>query len=375
MEYESEAMGSAMGWVALAIFGVSFFLSVAGTALARAWAPRLGLIDRPASRKVHRVPTPLGGGVALWAAVVLTLGGAYAAADVVRAGIVSDAWLPSDVLVHLPGMASVGSIVWLILGAGTVQMLMGLADDRWGLSYPLRLAVEVLLVALLIWRGVHVTLFPPLAHYWTSAVITVLWVVGLTNAFNFLDNMDGLSAGVACISSALFFLVMTQIGALFVAALLLVLIGALAGFLVFNWSPASIFMGDAGSNFIGFMIGIVTVVSTFTKPGYPEITIAAPLCVLAVPLYDSLSVILIRLRQGRSPFHADKSHFSHRLVALGMTQQQAVLTIFLVTLATGLGALLLYHVKGLWAFVVLTQVGCLLGVVAVLEAAGRTPRE
>jgi UDP-GlcNAc:undecaprenyl-phosphate GlcNAc-1-phosphate transferase len=151
--------------------------------------------------------------------------------------------------------------------------------------------------------------------------------------------------------------------------------GSLTGFLCFNWSPASIFMGDAGSNFVGFMIGVITVVSTFTRQGLPELTIAAPLCVLAVPLYDSISVIFIRLRARRSPFLPDKNHFSHRLVALGMAPKQAVLTIYLVTLATGLGALLLYPlsdmVPGLTAGVVLLQVTCLLGVVAVLEAAGR----
>ena len=364
-----------MVFVALAIFGTAFSLGVLTTGLVRWWAPRLGLIDHPAVRKVHQVPMPMGGGVAIWASVVLTIAAAYAVAVALRADLVPLDWFPAVVAEHLPGVVSVSGAVWLILGIGTVQMLTGLADDRWGLSYGLRLAVEVVLVAVLISRGIHLTLLPPLSNFWTSSVITILWVVGLTNAFNFLDNMDGLSAGVAWISSALFFLVMAQVGAPFVAALLLVLMGALAAFLLFNWPPASIFMGDAGSNFIGFMIGITTVVSTFTKPGLPEITMAAPLCVLAVPLYDSLSVILIRLHQGRSPFKPDKNHFSHRLVALGMSQKQAVLTVYLVTLATGLGALLLYHIKGLWAFIVLVQVLCLLGIVAVLESAGRRPKE
>jgi UDP-GlcNAc:undecaprenyl-phosphate GlcNAc-1-phosphate transferase len=132
------------------------------------------------------------------------------------------------------------------------------------------------------------------------------------------------------------------------------------------------------------MLGVITVLSTFTTSKLPAITIAAPLCVMAVPLYDSFTVILIRVREGRSPFLPDKSHFSHRLVALGMTPRQAVLTIYLVTLATGLGALLLYPiaemeptivpsdlVPALTAGVILLQVTCLLGVVATLEAAGR----
>jgi UDP-GlcNAc:undecaprenyl-phosphate GlcNAc-1-phosphate transferase len=274
-------------------------------------------------------------------------------------------------------MFSRGPLVGLLLGLASIVMFMGLVDDRRGLSYVLRLVVQMALVLVLVWQGVRFTLFPPLSNVWISSVITVGWVVGLTNAFNFLDNMDGLSGGVAWISSALFCVLMGLTGNYFVAGFLLAMMGSLSGFLWFNWSPASIFMGDAGSNFVGFMIGVITVVSTFTRPGLPapEFTIAAPLCVLAVPLYDSITVILIRLRAGRSPFLPDKNHFSHRLVALGMAPKQAVLTIYLVTLATGLGAFLLYPlsdmVPGLTAGVVLLQVTCLLGVVAVLEAAGR----
>jgi UDP-GlcNAc:undecaprenyl-phosphate GlcNAc-1-phosphate transferase len=314
--------------------------------------------------------------VAICSAVTLTVSVASLSAICIHGEIGGDyGWFPDSVRRHLPGLLSRGPLVALVLGLGAVIMLMGLVDDRRGLSYGLRLIIEVGLVLVLTWNGVRLTLLPPLSHLWVSSAITVLWVVGLTNAFNFLDNMDGLSAGVALISTALFCVLMGLIGNYFIAGMLLALMGALSGFLCFNWSPASIFMGDAGSNYIGFMVGVVTVVSTFTRPGLPEITIAAPLCVLAVPIYDSITVIWIRLRQGRSPFHPDKNHFSHRLVALGLTQKQAVLTVYLVTLATGLGALLLYPLSemaaGLSAGVVLLQVACLLGVVAVLEAAGR----
>lgn len=365
-----------MSWVGLLTFLTAFVLSVLGTWLMMRLAPRVGLIDHPAERKVHVTPTPLGGGVAIWTAVVATVALAFVAAEVVSvpAGRLHE-WFPSSLQVHLAGLRSRAPDVALVLGVGTVVMLMGLVDDARGLSYVLRLVIEVGLVLLLIRHGIRLTLFPPLSHPLVSGTITVVWVVGLTNAFNFLDNMDGLSAGVAWISAALFCVLMGLIGSYFVAGFLLTLMGALGGFLCFNWHPAKIFMGDAGSNFVGFMIGVTTIVSTFTRPDLPEITIAAPLCVLAVPLYDSITVILIRLRQGRSPFKPDKSHFSHRLVALGMSSRQAVLTIYLVTLATGLGALSLYPlsdmVPGLAAIVVLAQVACLLGIVAVLESAGR----
>jgi UDP-GlcNAc:undecaprenyl-phosphate GlcNAc-1-phosphate transferase len=368
-----------MWLIGLVTFFTALSFSLTGTWLMRRVAPRLGLMDRPGIRKVHVEPKPMGGGIAIWGSFVFTVGAAYLAAWAIRRGWVEvGAWLPHIVTLHLDGMFSRARLVALLLGLATIVMVMGLVDDRRGLSYMLRLAIEAALVAILIWQGVRMTLLPPLSHVVISGALTVAWIVGLTNSFNFLDNMDGLSAGVAWISSLLLCVLMALVGNYFVAGFLLALLGALSGFLWFNWSPASIFMGDAGSNFVGFMLGVITVVATFTRQNLPEIAIAAPLCVLAVPIYDSVTVILIRLREGRSPFQADKSHFSHRLVALGMTHKQAVLTIYLVTLATGLGALHLYPLSemmpGLSAVVVLLQVACLLGVVAVLESAGLRKR-
>jgi UDP-GlcNAc:undecaprenyl-phosphate GlcNAc-1-phosphate transferase len=159
-----------------------------------------------------------------------------------------------------------------------------------------------------------------------------------------------------------------------VAGVLLVLAGSVAGFLVFhNWPPAKIFMGDAGSCFLGWMLACLTVMGTFYEQDLASRhVILAPLCVLAVPLYDFCSVVIIRLREGRSPFQPDKKHFSHRLVELGLQPRNAVLTIHLATLTTGIGALLLYRVKS-WtgAGMIITLVGCVLAIVAILETAGR----
>jgi UDP-GlcNAc:undecaprenyl-phosphate GlcNAc-1-phosphate transferase len=192
-----------------------------------------------------------------------------------------------------------------------------------------------------------------------------------------LDNMDGLAASVGLIVAALFCGAELAVGSLFSPAVMLVVIGALAGFLVHNHSPARLFMGDAGSNFLGFLLGALTVAGTFTRddPGktYSPYGVLAPLLVMAVPLYDMTSVILIRLSEGRSPFQGDRRHFSHRLVARGLTPRQAVWTIDLVTLAGGAGALLLHRLDGAGACVVAAQTICLLGVVAILElAANRT---
>ena len=153
------------------------------------------------------------------------------------------------------------------------------------------------------------------------------------------------------------------------AGLLLVLVGSLAGFLWHNRPPAKLFMGDAGSYLIGYMLAMTTLTATFAGEDLPRHAILAPLCVLAVPLYDTASVVWIRLRSGRSPFAGDTSHFSHRLVELGMSPVQAVLTIYLATATCGLGALLLYQVNTAGACVILLLVGCVLLLVAILETA------
>jgi UDP-GlcNAc:undecaprenyl-phosphate GlcNAc-1-phosphate transferase len=177
-----------------------------------------------------------------------------------------------------------------------------------------------------------------------------------------------LAGSVGLIVALLFAGAQLAVGSLFVPAVLVIVAGALAGFLVYNRPPARLFMGDAGSNFLGFLFGTLTVTGTFTRAGFSPLGVLAPLLVMAVPLYDTFSVILIRVREGRSPFEADRKHFSHRLVERGLTPAQAVATIDLVTLAAGLGALLLHRAQSaLEAAVILGQTLCVLGVVVMLE--------
>jgi UDP-GlcNAc:undecaprenyl-phosphate GlcNAc-1-phosphate transferase len=215
-----------------------------------------------------------------------------------------------------------------------------------------------------------------------TATLSVLWIVGLVNSFNMLDNMDGLSAGVAAIAAAILAAALLQMPApgaaepqLFVAGFLLVLTGALAGFLWHNHSPARIFMGDAGSYFIGFCLAIATIMATFAGEGRPRHAILAPLCVLAIPLYDTASVIIIRLRQGRSPFVGDKSHLSHRLVDRGLSKRAAVWTIYLASLTCGLGALVLPQVNTTGAVVIVSMTVCVIALIAILEFAGRSMKD
>jgi UDP-GlcNAc:undecaprenyl-phosphate GlcNAc-1-phosphate transferase len=260
------------------------------------------------------------------------------------------------------------------------MMLLGLVDDRRHLDWRIRLILQALIACFVVWRGWRMSVFidaPPLTF-----VLSVIWIIAIVNAFNMLDNMDGLSAGVALIAAVILALVMlsapdpeTREPQLFVAGFLMVLAGALWGFLFYNAHPASIFMGDAGSYFVGFLIAVSTLMATFAGGDLPRHAILAPLCVLAVPIYDTLTVLTIRLREGRSPFVGDRSHFSHRLVELGLVEKKAVWTIYLLTAACGLGALLLHQVDGFGACVILTMVACVLIVIAVLETAGRKDKE
>jgi len=358
--------------MALGLVAVSFVFSAGLCYLARRYAPRLGFVDRPGGHKGHRAPTPLGGGVAIWLTTVSVLG-----IGLLAVFALGQAELPEPLARHAGGVVlRAGVLVWILVLASVI-MAMGLCDDLRSLDWRIRLLVQFACALALAASGVRITLFGPFTHPFLGGAVTVLWIVGLTNAFNMLDNMDGLAASVGLIAALLFCGAQIAVGSLFAPAVLLVVVGALAGFLVHNFAPARLFMGDAGSNFLGFLLGALTVVGTFTHDDsggtYSPYGVLAPLLVMAVPLYDMTSVVLIRLREGRSPFVGDRRHFSHRLVARGLTPPQAVATIDLVTLAGGLGALLLHRLDGAGASVVLAQTCCLLGVVAILElSAGRT---
>jgi UDP-GlcNAc:undecaprenyl-phosphate GlcNAc-1-phosphate transferase len=357
----------------------SLLVSLATTGLMRHLAPRLGLIDLPSERKVHRQPTPRGGGVAIWLAVVGTFAVGQWLLWAATTSSVAAAWLPAAVVPHLPGLAVQSKNLWILLGLGTLLMVLGLADDRQGLSWKFRLLVELGVAAVAVWlvSGLHLTAFLP----WPAAtwMLSVVWIVALVNAFNMLDNMDGLSAGVGVITSTLLATLLllspdpeTGQPQWFVAGMLAVLVGALLGFLWHNRPPARIFMGDSGAYFLGFLLAAGTLLASYTGYATPRRhAILAPVVVMAVPLYDMLSVIVIRLRSGRSPFAADKNHFSHRLVDLGLTPAQAVLTVYLATAACGLAALLLHRVDTMGAVLLVLLVACLLGLIAILETTAR----
>jgi UDP-GlcNAc:undecaprenyl-phosphate GlcNAc-1-phosphate transferase len=256
-----------------------------------------------------------------------------------------------------------------LLGGGLVVAAVGLIDDLRELGPWSKLAVQTAVAIFLVLCGIRIGIFGD--HVVLASVVTVLWIVAITNAFNLLDNMDGLSGGVAFITSLIFFVVAVQARQFFVAAFLLTVIGATGGFLVFNFPPASIFMGDTGSLFIGYLLAVSAVIFSAYKPSYPLFSVTVPALVFAVPLFDTISVIVVRLLKGRPPFAGDKSHFSHRLVAIGMTPRGALLTNYLMTFCTGIAATLLYQTNTLGAIIVFVQVLAVIAIIVMLETASQ----
>lgn len=343
-------------------FALSFVLAWLGTFLMKRIAPRIGFVDKPGHRKIHSNPKPLGGGVAIFWAVALPLLAVLGAAHW--------GWFPDQYKDYAGGIVMQTPIALRLLAAVLLMHAMGVVDDAKALGPYLKLAVQLVAAAVVVVPG-DFRIFTVLGDGWSIA-LTILWITGITNAFNFLDNMDGLTSGVAAVCTAAFLVTALLIGQWFVAGMLALLLGALVGFLCFNFAPASIFMGDSGSLVIGMLLGCLTVRPTYLPPGRELTdawyTLLTPLIVLAVPIYDLMVVSVIRMSHGKSPFVGDTNHFSHRLVRRGMSRRTAVLCIWLVTAATSIAAILLQQIADVTsAVLVFTQTILVLGVVALLE--------
>jgi UDP-GlcNAc:undecaprenyl-phosphate GlcNAc-1-phosphate transferase len=209
-----------------------------------------------------------------------------------------------------------------------------------------------------------------------TSALSAFWIVLIINAFNFLDNMDGAAAGIAAIAAFILFTAAAISGQVFVGGLAIVFIGTLLGFLMFNFPPAKIFMGDAGSLVVGFFVALLTLRTTYYHEAQSGqwYAVFMPLLVMAVPLYDFISVTLLRIRQGKSPFIGDTQHFSHRLKRHGLTDTQTVLTLYLATLCTGLGATFLYQVNLIGVILIFAQTIMVLAIIAILESTARNDK-
>lgn len=326
------------------IVGTALLLAAAGTPVARQVALRLGILDQPSARKSHRVATPLLGGMAIYTAALAAL-----------------ILIGEQFYVH--------QAVSILLGATWVSFL-GLWDDRRPLSPWAKLAGQGVAAGLLAATGVQVSIVP---HPALNVALTFLWVVGITNAMNLLDNMDGLSGGVAATASAFFLLLAAMNDQYLVGMLAAALLGACLGFLIYNFNPASIFMGDSGSLFLGFLLAAVGIKLRFLA-NTPVVTWMVPVLVLGLPIFDTTLVVISRLRRGLNPFTSSgRDHLSHRLVALGHTPREAVLLCYLASCALGVLAIFVTQANLLEAYALGSVV--FLGALAALWRLEQVPLE
>lgn len=314
-------MESSLGYLAplAAPFLVALLASLLLTPLCRRLALRLGVVDRPGGRKIHGESTPLLGGVAIAASA--------AAAILLTAP-------PDRVLVR-------------ILLCGGLILLLGIQDDRvpgGGLRWWIRLLLEGVLALVVIEGGIRIGF---LASPWVALPVAILWIVGITNAFNLLDNMNGLSAGVAAIASLTFAVLAARYVELGPEQLPTAVAGAALGGACLGFLPANfrsrIFMGDGGSLFVGFTLACLAVLGNWIGPTI-HAAVLIPLLVLAYPIFDTTLVVFLRIREGRSPVVGGRDHSSHRLVRLGLGRLEAVLLIYLFCVSHTLTALLVSSV-------------------------------
>jgi UDP-GlcNAc:undecaprenyl-phosphate GlcNAc-1-phosphate transferase len=319
--------------VGIASAGLAAALVPPGMALAR----RFGVLDQPGGRKTHGRPIPRLGGIAVFTSFVVVVVAGYALAPILD----SLPWIHArfgDAVAPLREAYRVQAKLLAVLGGAALAFGVGLADDLWGSRFPAwakaagQLAAALVLVA----ADVRTSFLP---QDWMNALVTVLWLFGITNAFNLLDNMDGLSAGVAFVASAVLLINAWTLGAFFISLILVAFMGSLLGFLLFNFHPARAFLGDCGSLFIGYLMGSLTLLERYVSHASSTLfPVLMPVVVLAVPIVDTASVVVIRLREGRPVYVGDRRHLSHRLLDLGFSPRGAALFLYLTTFSLGLGA-------------------------------------
>ncbi len=324
---------SGVWWEYLAVFVTTAILSIVLTPMALRYAIRANVLDQPGQHKSHKVAVPYLGGLA----IVVTFVIAVILMSVLR-----------------PPHTGRGEL----LGVLTIAVLLaavGLIDDLRQVSPLWRLVAEVS-AASIVWslgNGTAVTTVEAV-----DLILTVLWFVGVTNAFNLLDNMDGLAAGLAAISSMTVFAVAGTNGQFLVAGLAVALAGCTVGFLRLNFHPARIYMGDGGSLFIGFLVAYLGIKLRFE--GGRLVSSLVPIFACSAAVFDTSLVVISRIRAGRSPFQGGKDHVSHRLVKLGLSVPAAVCTIYLGAIGVGILSFAISRLEPVSAFLLAGLVGAIL---------------
>ncbi len=351
------------------IFLLSCLTSIALVAIVKKFAIKADFVARPQIDRYHTRTVALGGGIAIF----LNIAGFLACSIIAVKFLMRQNYfaVPAEFTEYINGFAGRINQLFVLLGCLLILHVLGLVDDKIHLGPFIKLFFQfIAALSAALFGDVRVEFF--IDNIYITSILSAFWMVLIINAFNFLDNMDGLSAGIAAIAAAILFVAAFKSGQVFVSGLAIVFVGTLLGFLVFNFPPAKIFMGDAGSLVVGFMTAVLTLKTTYyhqTDSG-PMYSIFLPIIVMAVPLYDFTSVSFLRIKQGKSPFVGDTQHFSHRIKRRGLTDTQTAITLYLATLCCGISALFLYKVNLSEAILIFIHTLLILIIIAILESSG-----
>src|SRR3990172_1245947 len=337
----------------LYVFLFSFSVSYTLTPFVRSIAIKRSILDRPSERKIHLVPTPLLGGLAVYLGIL----GSIAANAIMSEGMVA------------------------VLLAGTLMMVLGLIDDVKGLSAGVRLCVQLLAMAIVMLSGKVLTLFPVgLIGSSLNVVLTVLWIIGITNALNFFDGMDGLATGLTAIIAFFLGAVAFQTNQPLLGWFAVAIVGSCLGFLPYNFrpnQPATIFLGDTGSSFLGFILACLAVKGNWAE-GNPIVSLSNPILIFGVLIYDMVHLTAARIITGKvASFrswieYVGKDHLHHRLGTLLRTKKGSVFLIYLLSVCLGLGAIMLRNARTVDALLLLVQATIIVIVLSILEQKGRS---
>lgn len=341
-----------MGLRWLYIFLFSFSLSYLLTPLMRLIALKVNILDNPGGRKLHKSTTPLLGGIAILIAFSFSL--------------VANMLLEKDMLVLLCG--------------GMIMALMGLLDDVRGISALLKLLIQVLVVIIMIYNGIILDLFPPRTTwgFWMNLLCTIIWIVGITNAMNFIDGMDGLASGLSAIMATFIGIVAFQTDQPFMGWIAIAILGSCLGFLPFNFrirKPALIFLGDIGSTFLGFMLAGLAVMGYWSESRI--VSFANPVLIFWILIFDMTYITVERVVSGKVRTvkewidYVGTDHLHHRLFYLLGDKWKAVLTIFLFSAALGLSSIVLRYARMVDSILLVCQAGLIALIFSLLEYAGR----
>jgi UDP-GlcNAc:undecaprenyl-phosphate GlcNAc-1-phosphate transferase len=318
---------------------LSLFITIASTPVWIRICARFGLLDDPGHRKLHTTPIPLAGGFSVISGLILPAVFGFLYLKLQNRGASGD-HLQSGLLAY--GAEKKGFQLIALFAGATGMMLLGFIDDKVELRAGWKFSGQILVALLAAVAGVRISLFVPNLVF--GYVITVLWIVTLTNAFNFMDNMNGLCAGLGAIGAWAFGWSAAAKGQYLVAAVAFHMFGALLGFLPFNYPRAKTFLGDAGSHLVGYWLSVLAILPHYYSRSSQNVwAVLSPLLILAVPLADMAWVVVLRTLKGQPFYVGDTNHLSHRLVRAGLSKSSAVAAIWLFAAIAGGAASWLFN--------------------------------